>query len=151
MTTQTVLSRIPDLARALLGLGFLVFGLNGFLNFMPTPDVPASAGAFLGALAATGYMFPVIKGVEVIVGALLLSNRFVPLALTLVAPIMVNIVLFHAVLAPAGLGMVLTLLALQLYLAWSYRDSFRAVLTAHARPAAGDDPRAQFVHASARA
>ena len=115
--------------------------INGFLNFMPTPDVPASAGAFLGALAATGYMFPVIKGVEVIVGALLLSNRFVPLALTLLAPIMVNIVLFHAVLAPAGLGMVLTLLALQLYLAWSYRDSFRAVLTAHARSAAGDDPR----------
>lgn len=112
------------------GLLFLVFGLNGFFHFMPNPDVPADAGAFLGALAKSGYMFPLIKGTEVLAGALLLGNRFVPLALTILAPVMLNIVLFHVVLAPAGLGMTLVLLAVGLYLAWTQREHFRGVLSA---------------------
>jgi uncharacterized membrane protein YphA (DoxX/SURF4 family) len=73
----------PTAVRVLLGLIFLVFGLNGFLKFMPQPPMPDKAGAFMGALAASGYMFPLIKSVEVVAGALLLSNRFVPLALAL--------------------------------------------------------------------
>ncbi len=150
MSTSSITSRLPDVARVLLGLGFVVFGLNGFLNFMPMPEPPASAGAFLGALAATGYMFPLIKGTEVLVGALLLGNRFVPLALTLLAPVMVNIVLFHAVLAPAGIAMTLVFLALHLYLAWSYRDSFLGVLTAQARPTPSTSAR-PIMPAAARA
>jgi hypothetical protein len=125
---RTLTDKAPAAARFLLGLLFLVFGLNGFLNFLPMPPHEGAAGAFLGALAATGYMFPLIKGVEVAVGAALLSNRFVPLALTVLAPITVNIAAFHAVLEPAGMGMVLALTGLQVYLAWSYRDAFRALL-----------------------
>jgi hypothetical protein len=123
-------------ARYALGTIFFVFGLNGFLHFLPSPPMTPEAGAFAGALAATGYMFPLIKGTEVIVGALLLSNRFVPLALTLLAPVVVNIVAFHSFLAPAGLALPLLALALQLYLAYAYRSSYRSVLQAGAQPAA---------------
>jgi hypothetical protein len=73
-------------------------------------------------------MFPLIKSVEVIGGAMLLSNRFVPLALALLAPNVVNIVLFHAVLAPSGLPVALFVLALQLFAAWSYRDAYASML-----------------------
>ena len=128
----------PPAARLLLGLVFFVFGLNGFLQFIPTPPMPAAAGAFMGALAATGYMFPLIKSVEVIGGALLLSNRFVPLALAIVAPNVVNIVLFHAVLAPGGLPVALFVLALELFSAWSYRDAFAPLLRTRAAPRASN-------------
>ncbi|UJR85264.1 DoxX family protein [Sandaracinus amylolyticus] len=124
----------PHAARILLGLLFFVFGLNGFLQFIPQPPPPPEAGAFLGGLAAAGYMFPLIKGTEVVAGALLLTNRFVPLALVLLAPIVVNIVFFHAVLAPDGIGMVLFILALEVGLAFAYRSAFREVLALDAKP-----------------
>ncbi|MDP8999384.1 MAG: DoxX family protein [Myxococcota bacterium] len=124
----------PTAARILLGLVFVVFGLNGFLQFMPQPPMPGRAGAFLGALAGTGYMFPLIKAVEVIGGALLLANRFVPLALALLAPNLVNIVLFHAFLAPQGLPPALVFLALEIYLAWVYRDAYAPMLKARVTP-----------------
>jgi len=132
----------PTAARILLGLIFFVFGLNGFLNFMPPPPPPPPAGgAFLGALVATGYMFPLIKGVEVLAGALLLANRLVPLALVLLAPILVNIVGYHVVLAPGGYPMLAALVGLEAFLAWSYRDNFRGVLAVKAQPAvAVDEP-----------
>jgi hypothetical protein len=122
--------RMPTVARFAQGLGFLLFGLNGFLHFLPSPPVPPGAGGFLGALAATGYMFPLIKGTEVVAGALLVSDRFVPLALALLAPGIVNIIAFHLFLAPAGLALPLVLLALELYLAWSYRSAFAPMLRA---------------------
>ncbi len=122
-------SKAPHVARIFLGLVFTVFGLNGFLGFLPTPEMPAAAGGFIGALVATGYMFPLIKGTEVAAGLLLLGNRFVPLALTLLAPITVNILLFHVVLAPA-IGMPLLLIAAQLGLAYAHRDAFRGMLKA---------------------
>ncbi len=126
--------RATTAARLLMGLIFFVFGLNGFLHFIPQPPPPAPALAFAGALLQTGYMFPLLKGTEVIVGTLLLSHRFVPLALALVAPIVVNIVAFHVALAPSGLPLALVVLALELYLAWSYREHFRPMLAARARP-----------------
>jgi len=144
---QTLSKNVPTATRLLLGLMFLVFGLNGFLNFLPMPEHPGGAGAFLGALAATGYMFPLIKGTEVLVGALLLSNRFVPLALTLLAPITVNIVAFHAAFEPSTLAMPLAIVAAQGYLAWAYRKSFVGVLTARATPARVAAPERQ--HAAA--
>src|SRR4051794_25031235 len=83
-------------ARVLMGLVFFVFGLNGFLHFIPQPKtMPEGAAAFGGALMKTGYMFPMIFVTQVLVGALLLSNRFVPLALALIAPVVVNIIAFH--------------------------------------------------------
>jgi len=121
---------LPTVARYLLGVLFFVFGLNGFLQFLPQPPVPAAAGSFLGALAATGYMFPLIKIIEVAGGAMLLSNRFVPLALALLAPNVVNIVLFHAVLAPGGLVIAGIVLALEIGLVIANRDAYAPMLRA---------------------
>ncbi len=137
----------PTAARILLGLIFFVFGLNGFLQFMPQPPVPDKAGAFLGALAATGYMFPLIKGVEVVAGALLLSNRFVPLALAIVAPNVVNILLFHAVLAPGGLPIAVMVLDLEVFTAWSYRDAYASMLRARTAPKASSTAARMTAHA----
>ena len=122
-------SKAPHAARIFLGLVFTVFGLNGFFDFLPHPEMPEAAGAFLGGLAATGYMFPLIKGTEVVAGLLLLGNRFVPLALTLLAPITVNILLFHSILAP-GVGLPLLIIAAQLGLAYAHRDAFLGMLRA---------------------
>ena len=122
---------LPTVSRYLLGAAFFVFGLNGFLHFLPQPPVPAAAGSFLGALAASGYMFPLIKGTEVVAGALLLGNRYVTLALALLAPVLVNIVAFHAFLAPAGLALPMALLAAELLLAWSYRHAYASMLQVH--------------------
>jgi hypothetical protein len=115
-----------------MGAGFFIFGLNGFLNFMPQPKtpMPEGAAAFAGALAKTGYMMYLISGTQLLVGILLLANRFVLLALVLIAPIFVGIVTFHIFLAPATIAPGLILLALELYLAWVYRDSFRPLLRA---------------------
>jgi uncharacterized membrane protein YphA (DoxX/SURF4 family) len=123
-------------ARVVLGLVFVVFGLNGFLHFLPQPPMSGPPLQFIGALVGTGYMFPLIKGTEVVAGALLLSGRFVPLALTLLAPVLVNIVSFHAFLAPSGIVLPLVVLALEIFLAWSYRGAYRPMLRAKVEPEA---------------
>ncbi|WP_257455556.1 DoxX family protein [Archangium lipolyticum] len=135
-TSKSLTRHLPTAARLLMGLLFFVFGLNGFLNFVPPPTTPIPEGAlaFAGALGKTGYMFPLIKGTEVLVGVLLLANRFVPLALALIAPVIVNIVAYHVFLAPDGTGMTLFILALEIYLAWSYRSAFRPMLAMRATP-----------------
>jgi hypothetical protein len=122
----------PATARVLLGLVFFVFGLNYFVPFFPPPKDPMPEGlvAFSGALMKTGYMLPLLKGTEVLVGALFLANRFVPLALAVLAPVIVNIVAVHAFLAPSGLPVALVVLALELYLAWAHRAAFRPMLQA---------------------
>src|SRR3954468_21581266 len=79
---------LPHIARVLMGLMFFVFGLNGFLNFFPPPKT--GMPEFAGALMKTGYMFPLIAGTQLLVGLLLLINRFVPLALVLIMPVLVN-------------------------------------------------------------
>ena len=127
---------LPTAARTILGLIFLIFGLNGFLNFMPMPEMPEAAAGFMGALAATGYMLPLIKIVEIVGGILLLAGRYVPLGMVLLAPGIVNITLFHVFLAPAGLPLAIVLVALELSLAWSYRDVFRPMLSSRAEPTA---------------
>src|SRR5580658_5438928 len=137
----------PSAARLLLGLVFVVFGLNGFLQFLPMPPAPDKALAFMGALAASGYMFPLIKSVEVVGGALLLSNRFVPLALAIVAPNVVNIVLFHAVLAPGGLPVAIVVLVLELFAAWSYRDAYASMLVVRTAPVGSSTVAPAIAHA----
>ena len=127
---------VPHIARVLLGLLFTVTGLNGFLNFIPQPKTPMPEGAiaFSTALMNTGYMFPLVMGVQLLVGVLLLLNLFVPLSLALIAPIIVGIVTFHLFLAPSGLAMAIFVAVLELYLAWAYRNAFRPMLSLRARP-----------------
>ena len=113
-------------ARILTGLLFFVFGLNGFLHFIPQPKTPMPS--FIVGMMDSGYMLPMIAGTEVVVGAMLLLNRFVALALVLIAPIVVNIVAYHAFLAPSGMGIALVVLALEAYLVWVHRQAYRPML-----------------------
>ena len=136
-------SKVPvtvSAARILLGLAFFVLGLNGFLHFIPQPPISGPPADFVGAMLATGYLWPLVKGTEVFAGALLLSGRFVPLALTLLAPVLVNILGFHLFLAPSGLAIPVVILALEVYLAWSYRSTFAPMLAARATPDAALAP-----------
>jgi uncharacterized membrane protein YphA (DoxX/SURF4 family) len=118
----------------LLGLVFLVFGLNGFLHFLPQPPPPPRALAFFGGLASSGYFLPLLKTTEVVAGALLLAG-FVPIALTLLAPIIVNIVAFHTFLAPGNWPVVGLVLASEIYLAVVHRATFAPLFKRSRRPA----------------
>src|SRR5262245_14121427 len=118
------------IVRVLLGLMFLVFGLNGFLNFMPQPkDMPQEIMSVMGALMKAGYM-TVVSGAEVLIAVLLLTNRFVPLALALLAPIIVGILTFHIFMAMATIIPGIIVMVMELYLAWTYRAAFRPMLQA---------------------
>jgi uncharacterized membrane protein YeiB len=134
--TGSITGLAPKIARILMGLLFLIMGLNGFLMFLPQPapgSLPAAAVTFLGALATSGYLTQLLSATQVIVGILLLSNRFVPLALALIAPVVVNIVAFHVFLLPTGAAVPAVLAAvLEVYLAWVYRDAFRPMLAMRA-------------------
>jgi uncharacterized membrane protein YphA (DoxX/SURF4 family) len=111
------------IARVLLGLMFLVFGSNAFLHFLPMPPMTGYPGQFIGALYATGYL-SIIAALQVIGGALLLAGRFVPLGLTLLGPIIVNIDLYHIFMDRSGLGIAAIVSALYLLLVWRYRSAF---------------------------
>ncbi|HEY0454736.1 MAG TPA: DoxX family protein [Verrucomicrobiae bacterium] len=125
---------ITAIVRILLGVMFLIFGLNGFLNFIPPPkDLPPDVLTVMGALMKAGYM-TVVSGAEVLVAVLLLMNRFVPLALALLAPIIVGIITYHVAMAPASIGPGIVVLIMELYLAWSYRAAFRPMLAAKVQP-----------------
>jgi hypothetical protein len=120
------------LVRVLFGLAFTVFGLDGFLHFLPQPTTPPPEGAmaFAIALVKSGYMFPLIKGTELVSGLLLLSRRLAPLGLVLLAPVLVNIIAFHVFLAPEGLAIPLVLVGVEVGLAWTYRSAYRPLLAA---------------------
>ena len=90
------------IARLLLGLVFLVFGLNGFLHFIPSPPMEGTMAAFIGAIVSSHYGY-LIFGVQVIAGVLLLSGQFVPLAIAMLAPMLANIITFHLTMETAGL------------------------------------------------
>jgi len=131
----TVSRFYPVAARSLVGLIFLVMGLNGFLNFLPQPaTMPAKAGAFLGGLVASGYMLQLISGVQVLVAIMFLSNRFVPLALAIIAPVIVNIAAFHLFLSPLGAPLAAITILLYLYLVWAYRAVYGPMLAARVEP-----------------
>ena len=125
-------------ARILMGLPFLASGIANLLNVMPQPSTPLPQGAadFAVALVKTGYMMPLIFVTQLVVGALLVANRFVPLALALIAPFLVNALLFHVFLEPSGRPIVLAFLALEIYLAWAYRKAFFPMLAMRIAPGA---------------
>ena len=126
----------PAVARILMGLPLFASGLFGLLNLTPQPTTPLPAGAmaFTEALMKSGYMLQLIFITQFIVGLFLLVNRFVPLALVLFAPFIVNAMAFHTFLLLEGLPIAAVFLLLELYLAWKYRKYFASVLTVKAIP-----------------
>ena len=116
--------------RVLLGFIFLFFGLNILLHFLPAPPMPGDAGQFATILATHKYM-TVVGLLQVIGGLLLMVGRYVPLGLAILAPIIVNILLFHlTLLGGSGIGPGLLTLVLEVFLLWAYRRSFRGLLDA---------------------
>jgi uncharacterized membrane protein YphA (DoxX/SURF4 family) len=119
--------------RILLGLVFVVFGLNVFLHFIKTPSPPGDATTLMTMMFVHGW-FKVIGTLEVLGGLLLLSGRLVPLGLTILSPILLIIVLFHSTLAPAGLAFALFWTLMDLYLIYAYKASFEPILNPRAKP-----------------
>lgn len=117
------------LARIVLGSLFLVFGLNGFLHFIPMKAPTGLAGQYMGALYLSHYLV-VVFAVQITAGALLLSNRFVALSLVLLGPIVVNILLFHSLMAPEGLPVALTATVLWAIVFSGFRAAFSGVFAA---------------------
>ena len=116
------------IARLLLGLAFTVFGLNFFLNFIPAPPPePGLASDFFKVFIASG-LAHVIGAVQLISGLMLLIGRFVPLALTMLAAMIFNILASHILMAPAGIGPGIVVALLEIFLVWSYRDRFAGIL-----------------------
>ena len=117
------------IARVLLGFVFVVFGSNIFLHFIPMPPPPATlAGDFSKALFLSHYLH-VVAVFQIVGGLFLLVGRFVPLGLVLLAPVILNIALFHVLLDPSGLVMAAVISILLVFLVWQYRDAFRGIVT----------------------
>lgn len=116
------------IVRLLFGLAFTVFGLNFFLNFIPAPPPTGLAGDYFKVMAASHYLY-VIGAMQLLSGLLLLIGKFVPLALTILAAMLFNILWIHILMDPSGLPMALVFAALELFLVWTYRDHFTRILS----------------------
>jgi len=123
------------IARYLAGVIFLVMGLNGFLNFIHFPPPAGIAGQFMGALYVSHYLW-VIFAFQVIAGVLLLVNRFVPLAVVILAPVLVNILTFHVLMAPSGLPMALVVAVLWVLIFIEVRPAFSRLFQSRWQPRA---------------
>jgi putative oxidoreductase len=119
------------IARILLGLLFVVFGLNGFLNFIKGPLPSGVAGQFLGALMQSHFVL-VISAVELVGGALLLANRYVPLALVLLGPVIVNIFFYHLLMDRSGLIIAIVVIILWGLVAFRHRQYFSGLFVQRA-------------------
>ena len=123
------------IARYLVGAIFLVMGLNGFLNFIHFPPPTGTAAQFMGALYVSHYLW-VIFAFQVVGGALLLVNRYVPLAVAILAPVLVNIIVFHITMAPAGLPLALFVALLWAVIFFDVRPAFSGLFQARVQPQA---------------
>jgi hypothetical protein len=119
-------------ARVLLGFIFFASGLNGLFQFVAPPAMEGKAATFMEGLAASGYIFPLLFATYIVAGAALLANRFVPLALVVLAPAIVNIFAVHVALEPHGMPIAIAVVALELFLAWRYREAYRPLFRAYA-------------------
>ena len=115
------------IARYLLGFIFLTFGLNGFLHFIPMPPPTGVAAQFFGALFVSRF-YMVIFLLQIVPAVLLLANRYVPLALTILAPIIFNILCIHIFMAPAGLPLAVVVTVLWFLATWRVRSAFTGIL-----------------------
>jgi hypothetical protein len=130
-----VMRTIRVIARYLAGVIFLVFGLNGFLNFIPLPPPEGVAGQFMSALYVSHYLW-VIFACQVVAGVLLLVNRYVPLAVAVLAPVIVNILVFHALMAPSGLPLALFVTVLWAAIFIDVRPAFSGLFQSRLEPRA---------------
>jgi hypothetical protein len=121
------------IARYLAGVIFLVMGLNGFLHFIPFPPPEGTAGQFMGALYVSHYLL-VIFAFQVIAGVLLLANRYVPLAVAVLAPVIVNILAFHVLMAPSGLPLALFVTILWALIFIDVRPAFSGLFQSRLQP-----------------
>jgi uncharacterized membrane protein YphA (DoxX/SURF4 family) len=119
--------------RILLGLIFVIFGLNGFLLFISPPEHTPAGDAFINLLVSTRFMY-VEKSLEILGGALLLLNLYVPLALAILAPIVFSILLFHLLMERNTVVIGVTPFLLWLFLAWAFRSQFAPLLVRRAEP-----------------
>jgi putative oxidoreductase len=116
------------IARILLALPFLIFGLNNFFHFIPMPPPPGDAGILLGIMYTRGWL--IFHGLLFVIAAvLLLVGRYVPVALVILGPIIVNILLFHLTLAPSGIGPGLVCAVLEVFLIYAYWPAFQGIFT----------------------
>jgi putative oxidoreductase len=120
---------LTHISRFLLALIFLIFGLNGFLHFIPMTPPSGVAGQFLGSMFVTKYLLFVFA-IQFLGGVLLLINRYVPIALTILGPIILNILLFHGLMNPAGLGLALLVTILWSVVLGSVRSAFAGIFQA---------------------
>jgi len=127
-----VASKATIAARIILGLVFFGFGLNGLLNVFPLPPAQGAAAVLIGGLVASGYFFPLLFVTYLLTGAALLTGQFVPLALAVLAPIIVNIAVMHFFVPSSGaeIGLAALVTVLEIFLGWSYRVAFRPLLRA---------------------
>jgi putative oxidoreductase len=138
---------VSTIARFLMGFVFVVFGLNGILQFIPMPPLTGIAGQFVGALFLSHYLV-VIMFIQLLAGILLIVNRFVPLALTLLGPVIANILFFHVFMDPSGLPRAVVVIVLWSLVAYSVRSAFAGVLQQRVDDAA--IPKTQFMGATFR-
>jgi putative oxidoreductase len=129
---KPVMRTASVVARYLAGVIFLVFGLNGFLSFIPLPPPGGVAGQFMGALYESHYLW-VIFAFQVVAAVLLLAKRFVPLAVAMLAPVIVNILTFHALMAPSGLPLALVVAVLWAVIFVDVRPAFAGLFQPRAK------------------
>jgi hypothetical protein len=132
---EHVMRILSTIARYLAGIIFVVFGLNGFLNFIPLPPPEGIAGQFMGVLYTSHYLW-VIFAFQLVAGVLLLVNRYVPLAVAILAPVIVNILSFHVLMAPSGLPLALFVAVLWAVIFIDVRPAFAALFQARVRAGA---------------
>ena len=122
------MTKTKNILRPIYGIFLLTFGLNGFFNFFPLPEMTEEAGTFMGSLAQTGYILPIVGVLQVVVGLLLIVNKFTPLILIVIFPIMLNAFLLHLFLDPAGIAGSLVAIILNVFLFIANKESYKNVL-----------------------
>jgi putative oxidoreductase len=118
------------IVRTLVGLLYFAFSIAFFFKLMPQPELSGPVQLFMVGMGASGYMFPIVKAIELICGIAFITGRFVPLATVVIFPITVNILLFHGFLAPEGLVVPIFLFAANLFLAYAYRKNYETLVVA---------------------
>jgi putative oxidoreductase len=119
------------IARCLLGFIYLVFGLDYFFHFIPyQPLHTGKPGALVAGLKGTGYIYPMMKMIQILGGLSLLLDRYAPFSAVVLFPISLNVLLFHTILVPSGWLMGVTLMVPNVFLGWAYRKYYRGMFTA---------------------